>query len=125
MLVEALVFDWAQSSANRFEAQDQWERLLTAGLARDFEQLRLEFLEKRKDGDPKAVVDKWVLAQEARIAQFRRVVDRGRTAPVTTAPILAPIATPARVLLGLLSPGWSTLHRNSGRSGKRVSHRVA
>ena len=98
-LGEALGLDWAQSAANRFEAQDQWERLLTAGLARDFEQLRLEFLEKRKDGDPKAVVDKWVEAQEARIAQFRRVVDRARTAPVTTAPMLAQIATQARVLL--------------------------
>src|SRR3546814_4650513 len=85
-LGEALGLDWAQSAANRFEAQDQWERLLTAGLARDFEQLRLEFLEKRKDGDTKAVVDKWVLAQEASIAQFRRVVDRARTEPVTPAP---------------------------------------
>ncbi|PWG03844.1 glutamate dehydrogenase [Sphingosinicella humi] len=99
-LGEALGLDWAQSQANRFEATDQWERLLTAGLARDFEQLRLEFLEKRHDGDPKAAVDKWVEAQDARIAQFRRVVDRARTAPVTTAPMLAQIATQARVLLG-------------------------
>ena len=59
-LGEALGLDWAQNAANHFQARDQWERLLTAGLARDFEQLRLEFLERRKSDDPKATVDKWV-----------------------------------------------------------------
>jgi glutamate dehydrogenase len=99
-LGEALGLDWAQAAANRFEARDQWERLLTAGLARDFEQLRLEFLERRPTADPKAAVDQWVVAQGPRIDQFRRLVDRARTAPVTTAPMLAQIATQARVLLG-------------------------
>ncbi|HEY0625728.1 MAG TPA: NAD-glutamate dehydrogenase domain-containing protein [Allosphingosinicella sp.] len=98
-LGEALGLDWAQSAANRFQATDQWERLLTAGLARDFEQLRLDFLERRKSKDPKATVDEWVKAQGPRIDQFRRIVDRARTAPVTTAPMLAQIATQARVLL--------------------------
>jgi glutamate dehydrogenase len=98
-LGEALGLDWAQAAANRFEARDQWERLLTAGLARDFEQLRLEFLERRKAADPKGAVDQWVQRQGARIDQFRRTVDRARTAPVTTAPMLAQIATQARVLL--------------------------
>jgi glutamate dehydrogenase len=98
-LGEALGLDWAQTAANRFDARDQWERLLTAGLARDFEQLRLEFLERRKAADPKAAVDNWVQRQGARIDQFRRTVDRARTAPVTTAPMLAQIATQARVLL--------------------------
>ncbi len=98
-LGEALGLDWAQNAANHFQARDQWERLLTAGLARDFEQLRLEFLERRKNVDPKAVVDRWVTDQGARIDQFRRTVDRARTASVTTAPMLAQIATQARVLL--------------------------
>jgi len=98
-LGEALGLDWAQTAANRFAAADQWERLLTAGLARDFEQLRLEFLERCKSDDPKAAVDQWVTAQGPRIDQFRRVVDRARTAPVTTSPMLAQIATQARVLL--------------------------
>jgi glutamate dehydrogenase len=98
-LGEALGLDWAQNAANHFQARDQWERLLTAGLARDFEQLRLEFLERRKSDDPKAVVDKWVASQGPRIEQFRRTVDRARTASVTTAPMLAQIATQARVLL--------------------------
>ena len=99
-LGEALGLDWAQAAANRFAARDQWERLLTAGLARDFEQLRLEFLERRKTADPKAAVDQWVSAQGPRIDQFRRLVDRARTSSVTTAPMLAQIATQARVLLG-------------------------
>ena len=99
-LGEALGLDWAQNAANHFQARDQWERLLTAGLARDFEQLRLEFLERRKGSDPNATVIKWVADQGARIDQFRRTVDRARTAGDTTAPMLAQIATQARVLLG-------------------------
>ncbi len=99
-LGEALGLDWAQNAANHFQAKDQWERLLTAGLARDFEQLRLEFLERRRSDDPKATVDAWVAGQQQRIDQFRRTVDRARTASVTTAPMLAQIATQARVLLG-------------------------
>jgi glutamate dehydrogenase len=100
MLGEALGLDWAQAAANRFKARDQWERLLTAGLARDFEQLRLEFLERRRSEDPKASVDEWVAAQGPRIEQFRSTVTRARTASITTAPMLAQIATQARVLLG-------------------------
>jgi glutamate dehydrogenase len=99
-LGEALGLDWAQQAANRFDARDQWERLLTAGLARDFEQLRLDFLDRRKGDDPKDAVDQWVAQQAPRIDQFRRIVDRARTAPATTAPMLAQIATQARVLLG-------------------------
>jgi glutamate dehydrogenase len=98
-LGEALGLDWAQAAANRFQANDQWERLLTAGLARDFEQLRLDFLSRRRSEDPKGAVDKWVAAQGQRIDQFRRTVDRARHASVTTAPMLAQIATQARVLL--------------------------
>ena len=98
-LGEALGLDWAQNAANHFQARDQWERLLTAGLARDFEQLRLEFLGRRRGADPKAAVDQWVIEQGPRIEQFRNMVERARTASVTTAPMLAQIATQARVLL--------------------------
>jgi glutamate dehydrogenase len=99
-LGEALGLDWAQGAANRIQARDQWERLLTAGLARDFEQLRLDFLARKKAEDPQEAVDKWVVQQGPRIEQFRRVVDRARNASVTTAPMLAQVATQARVLLG-------------------------
>jgi glutamate dehydrogenase len=99
-LGEALGIDWALAAAHRFQAHDQWERLLTAGLARDFEQLRLEFLERRRGSDPCAAVERWVASQGPRIQQFRRTVQRARTAPVTTAPMLAQLATQARALLG-------------------------
>jgi glutamate dehydrogenase len=99
-LGEALGLDWAQGAANQFRASDQWERLLTAGLARDFEQLRLDFLHRKRGSEPTEAVDQWVAAQGPRIDQFRRVVERVRNAPVTTAPMLAQIATQARVLLG-------------------------
>ncbi len=99
-LGEALGLDWAQTVANRFQAKDQWERLLTAGLARDFEQLRLDFLHRKRSSEPTEAVDQWVAAQGPRIEQFRRVVERVRNAPATTAPMLAQIATQARVLLG-------------------------
>jgi glutamate dehydrogenase len=99
-LGEVLGVDWAQGAANRFAARDQWERLLTAGLAREFEQLRLDFLQRQRGKDPLEAVDKWVEAQGARIEQFRRLVERARNAPVTTAAMLAQIATQARLLLG-------------------------
>jgi glutamate dehydrogenase len=99
-LGEALGIDWALAAAHRFQARDQWERLLTAGLARDFEQLRLDFLERRRSADPVAEVERWVSAHGPRIDQFRRTVERARTAPITTAPMLAQLATQARVLLG-------------------------
>ena len=48
-LGEALGLDWAQQQVARFVPADQWERLLTAGLARDFEQLRIDFLPRVRD----------------------------------------------------------------------------
>jgi glutamate dehydrogenase len=98
-LGEALGLDWAQSAANHFAPSDQWERLLTASLAREFEQLRLDFLDRRGTADPEAVVGKWVSAQAARIEQFRQLVARARAASTTTIPMLAQIAAQARVLL--------------------------
>jgi glutamate dehydrogenase len=99
-LGEVLGLDWAQGAANRFQARDQWERLLTAGLAREFEQLRLDFLYRKRSAEPGEAVDSWVATQEQRIEQFRGVVERARHAPGTTAAMLAQIATQARVLLG-------------------------
>ena len=51
-LGEALGIDWAQQQVARFVPADQWERLLTAGLARDFEQLRIDFLARIRGKDP-------------------------------------------------------------------------
>ena len=98
-LGEALGLDWAQSQVRRFVPADQWERLLSAGLARDFEQLRIEFLARGRNDDPEAAVEKWVERNAARTAQFRQLIGRARIAPAVSAPMLAQIASQARILL--------------------------
>jgi len=98
-LGEALGLDWAQAIAARIGSSDPWERLLIAGLARDFQQLRLDFL-ARSDGDPQAMVDHWLETNGSRVAQFNRLVARARQAPAPSAAMLAQIAGQARVLLG-------------------------
>src|SRR3546814_4510326 len=52
-----LGLDWAQANATRITSGDPWERLLLAGLARDFQQLRLEFLGRTEGLDPQKLVD--------------------------------------------------------------------
>ena len=97
-LGSALGLDWAQANAARIIPVDPWERLLIAGLARDFQQLRLTFLE-RCEGDPEALVESWLTDHAARVAQFRGMIDRARRAPAPNAAMLAQIAGQARVLL--------------------------
>ena len=79
-LLPALGLDWAQATAARVVSSDPWERLLIAGLARDFQQLRLEFL-GRTGGDPQARVDDWLAANAPRVTQFRALVDRIARSP--------------------------------------------
>ena len=98
-LGEALGLDWAKAAALRLQPTDPWERLLAAGLIRDFEQLRLDFL-GRSEGEPLAVLDQWLAAHEPRIAQFRALVARAQNAAQPTTTMLAQIASQARVLLG-------------------------
>jgi glutamate dehydrogenase len=98
-LGEALSLDWAQQQVARFVPANQWERLLTAGLARDFEQLRIEFLGRVRDKDAAAAVDVWIEKQRARIDQFRQLVARARAEGHVSAPMLAQIASQARILL--------------------------
>jgi glutamate dehydrogenase len=99
-LGQALGLDWAQASAARLTPSDPWERLLIAGLARDFQQLRLDFLGREGGRTPQAKVEAWLEARASRVAQFRAVVDRAKLAAVPSAPMLAQIAGQARVLLG-------------------------
>jgi glutamate dehydrogenase len=98
-LGEALALDWAQQQVARFVPTNQWERLLTAGLARDFEQLRIEFLARMRGKEPDAAVDEWIEKQRPRIDQFRQLVSRARSEGHVTAPMLAQIASQARILL--------------------------
>ncbi len=98
-LGEALGIDWAQQQLARFMPADQWERLLTAGLARDFEQLRIDFLSRFRGKDPDATVEDWIAKQGPRIEQFRNLIDRARNEGSVSAPMLAQIAAQARILL--------------------------
>ena len=98
-LGEALGLDWAQQQVGSFSPADQWERLLVAGLERDFEQLRLEFMSRSREPDPVESVSRWIERHSARIAQFRKLVDSARTAGAVTAPMLAQLAAQARNLL--------------------------
>ncbi|MBP2277546.1 MULTISPECIES: NAD-glutamate dehydrogenase [Sphingomonas] len=102
-LGQALGLDWAQANAARISSSDPWERLLIAGLARDFQQLRLEFLGRgaaAPGADPQTLVETWLAENAGRVGQFKAVVDRARMAPAPNAAMLAQIAGQARVLLG-------------------------
>jgi glutamate dehydrogenase len=98
-LGEALGLDWAQQQVARFVPADQWERLLTAGLARDFEQLRIDFLARCRGPELDPGVEEWVEAHADRIAQFRDLIARARSQGHVSAPMLAQIAGQARILL--------------------------
>jgi glutamate dehydrogenase len=98
-LGEALGLDWAQQQVARYVPADQWERLLTAGLARDFEQLRIEFLSGCRGKNVDEAVEEWVNRRRARIDQFRELIARARTEGHVSAPMLAQIAGQARILL--------------------------
>jgi glutamate dehydrogenase len=98
-LGEALGLDWAQQQVARFVPRDQWERLLTAGLARDFEQLRIEFLARTGGKNLDTAVDEWTADQKQRIDQFRQLVARARVEGQVSAAMLGQIASQARILL--------------------------
>jgi glutamate dehydrogenase len=98
-LGEVLGIDWAQQQVARYMPSDQWERLLTAGLLRDFEQLRIDFLSRTRSEEPDESVERWVERNPKRIAQFRGLIDRAKLTGTVSAPMLAQIANQARILL--------------------------
>jgi glutamate dehydrogenase len=98
-LGEALGLDWAMGQVSRVTAADQWERLVVSGLAREFEQLRLDWAARTRGEDPEASVERWVERQGPRIQQFRQLVDRARASGTPSVPMLTLIAYQARLLL--------------------------
>jgi glutamate dehydrogenase len=103
-LGERLGLDWAQSTAAVMSPSDVWERLLVAGLARDFQQLRLDFLyrvarRKGTKGDLAGVVHAWMDEHAQAIVLFRGMIARAQRDGGVTAPMLAQIASMARNLL--------------------------
>ncbi|RDC61257.1 Glutamate dehydrogenase [Alteripontixanthobacter maritimus] len=100
----ALGLDWAQGTATLMNPSDIWERMLVAGLARDFQQMRLDFLARlarRKDGkaDPRKAVTAWLDANSDAIRQFRSMIGRAQRHPQVAPAMLAQIASQARNLL--------------------------
>ncbi len=95
----ALGIDWAQGTAMQLDPRDPWERLLAAGLARDFQAMRLEFLARKGGKTPGANVERWLADHAQRVASFRTMVDRARTGAQPTPAMLAQIAGQARQLL--------------------------
>jgi glutamate dehydrogenase len=78
---------------------DPWERLLVAGLARDFQQMRLDTIGRLKGDDAEAAIGKWLDKQAVRVAQFRTFIDRARAMPAPSPAMLAQLAGQARTLL--------------------------
>jgi len=99
-----LGLDWAQGMAATMNPSDPWERLLVAGLARDFQQMRFELLHriatgKRAPRDPDAAVAAWAEQRAATIAQFRAMIERAHAHLPVPPAVLAQIASQARNLL--------------------------
>ena len=99
-----LGLDWAQGTAAHMSPSDVWERLLVSGLARDFQQMRIEFLRrlmrtKVGKADPLAAVGEWAARNETGVAQFRAMIARAQARPPVGAAMLAQIASQARNLL--------------------------
>jgi glutamate dehydrogenase len=83
---------------------DVWERLLVSGLARDLQQMRIEFLRRlmrSKTGkdDPLGAVAAWATRNSAAVAQFRSMIARAQARPPVGPAMLAQIAAQARNLL--------------------------
>jgi glutamate dehydrogenase len=94
-----LGLDWAQNMAGRLAPSDPWERLLVAGLSRDFQQMRLDFLARAPGASPADAVESWASLQHEPIRQFRALIARAQaTTPVSPA-MLAQVASQARSLL--------------------------
>ena len=103
-LGELMGLDWAQGTAALMTPSDVWERLLVAGLARDFQQMRLEFLKRlsRRKGakdDLSGTVGNWTEENAASIRQFGAMITRAQSHTPVAPAMLAQIANQARNLL--------------------------
>ena len=99
-----LGLDWAQGTAALMEPSDVWERLLVAGLARDFQQMRLKFLRrlsqrKKARADLAGAVAIWAEENADAIRQFRAMITRAQARTPAPPSMLAQIASQARNVL--------------------------
>src|SRR3546814_14523160 len=93
---------------------DPWERLLVSGVARDLQQIRLDFLSEAKGKDIHAHVDSWLAAKEKRVDQFRALVKRARDATAPNTAMLAELTGQARGLQRKKIPGNPGLRLGGG-----------
>lgn len=94
-----LGIDWAQQTAARMVPSDPWERLLVAGLARDFQQMRMEFLRRLGGTNPDDATHEWLAAKAEPVRQLRALIARAQATATVTPAMLAQIASQARSLL--------------------------
>jgi glutamate dehydrogenase len=99
LLGDALGLGWAHGTAMQMDPNDPWERLLVAGLARDFQTMRLDFLRSQKSKNPAEGAKAWLLKNAERVTAFKNMIDRARTNASPSAAMLAQIAGQARALL--------------------------
>ena len=100
-LGEATGLDWAKGAASALAPADPWERLLKAGLVRDFEALRIDLLRKIAPTgiDPAAAMATWLTANAERLARISVPVARARASGGVTTAMLAHLAGQARAVL--------------------------
>ena len=98
MLGETAGLDWARGAAAALNPADPWERLLTAALVRDFEQIRLDLLRHivPEGSNPVQVLALWLEAHATRVARIAASISRARESGMVSAAMLAHIAGQAR-----------------------------
>ncbi|MFV0644589.1 MAG: NAD-glutamate dehydrogenase [Sphingomonadaceae bacterium] len=99
-----LGLDWAQGTAALMNPSDVWERMLVSGLARDFQQMRFDFLgrqenRKGRKANPEEFVASWAEDNAQAVQQFRAMVGRAQTQNPVAPAALAQLASQARNLL--------------------------
>jgi glutamate dehydrogenase len=101
MLGETAGLDWARGAAAAMNPSDPWERLLTAALVRDFEQIRLDLLRHvvPEASNPVQVLALWLEAHATRVARIAASIARARDSGTVSAAMLAHIAGQARAAL--------------------------
>lgn len=103
-LGERLGLDWAQAKAATMSPADPWERLLVAGLARDFQQMRFDFLRGTfagagKEAVPAEAIAAWAQDRAPAIQRFRAMIARAQGTGALSPAMLAQVASMARNLL--------------------------
>ncbi|MBC7520162.1 MAG: NAD-glutamate dehydrogenase [Sandarakinorhabdus sp.] len=100
-LGEATGLDWAKGAAMGLDPIDPWERLLKAGLVRDFEQLRLDLMRRivAPGQNPVPAVSAWLESNQPRVTRIAAPVARARSGSTVSTAMLAHLASQARAVL--------------------------